>query len=129
MTHEERVEAALLALPNATPAPWKEFDGQVWTDEEDPWLLATIETTGPAPDADLALMAAAPDLAAEVIRLRAELAELKRWRDPVAEPPTEEDQIVIVPNGGKGKLRWWSNKHGWAGDVPTGWMPLPEVEE
>lgn len=64
-------------------------------------------------------------------QLRAELAELRRWRDPVTEPPLGDDDVLVNLSGvvsishmESGITRYWA-----AFAIPEGWMPLPEAGE
>lgn len=76
----DRIESALAELPEATPGPWNQIrprgsNGFYYVDHEKPYLgfIATVYSN----ESDAILIAAAPDLAAEVIRLRAEVARIK----------------------------------------------------
>lgn len=165
-THKDRVEAVLSIMPKTTTGPWVSEEDRIYTREDDPWLLAYIETTGPNPDADLALLTAAPDLVEEILLLRAqlektqqraidngvnnliemsrvknelnevkaELAEMKRWRDPTTEPP-KESGYYLCRRVRKHEIFYYDKeKNTWGLYMdcrrwPDGWMPLPEVGE
>lgn len=78
-------------LDAATPGPWEatrkvhksgtvsvRFSGENWADFARVWVRSSgCESANQEGEANARLIAAAPDLAAEVLRLRAELAALK----------------------------------------------------
>lgn len=74
----DRVEAALAAFPKATPGPWEHTNGIVWVPTHDNYGNTCQQKVAYAGTDDAPLIAAAPDLAAEVIRLREEVAKLKK---------------------------------------------------
>jgi len=119
MTAQERIEAALAALPNAHVEEWSIHNTR------DFWFWDKkygVDEAKKIEESIFTLRAYSPDLAAEVLRLRAELAdskqqvemlergviamgcsndqlraelaELKRWRDPVAELAKPEEKTV-----------------------------------
>lgn len=78
MNSSDRVEAALAALPKATPGPWHQgpyYQTDVESAQGTICECKPFETVRGRTNA--ILIAAAPDLAAEVIRLRAEVARIK----------------------------------------------------
>lgn len=81
MTSEERIAAALAALDKATPGPWRRVNTYCKiADETYVKMQSTTKSVAfIARDVDLTLIAAAPDLAREVIRLREALKTAAKW--------------------------------------------------
>ena len=82
MNSSDRVEAALAALPEATPGPWvqirpKGSNGFYYVDKKREKPSCGFIATVFSDRQDAILIAAAPDLAAEVLPLRAEVVRLK----------------------------------------------------
>ena len=158
MKEQERIEAALSALPDVHADEWEIAIDRGWGY----WIAKYGKgEADKIRQASFVLENAAPDLAAEVLRLRAELAELraelavndsvfqttmrelaelKRWRDPVAEPPKCEKNkdetvgwLVYRPRAKSKKVMttfnhpdWWKEYNGTSAEIAL-WIPLPEV--
>jgi hypothetical protein len=129
-----------------TPGPWQE-DGGGWisTYPGDMHIGSVRRFSRDASLlADSKLLAAAPKLLAEVIRLRSDLSALKSWRQMQAAPKDGEAVMVLlagsdVPHA----ARWLDAGHkfavngaGWhivwdlspvaSCDGPRYWMPIPD---
>ena len=72
----DRIEAALAALDRAAPGKWMPSMHQAVETEKPDGTIKTVCICSPI---DAILIAAAPDLAAEVIRLRKWQSEAVKW--------------------------------------------------
>lgn len=72
MTTAERIEAAIAARGKATPGPWRvDRYGKIKSPKNSVYVGMVWAS------ANISIIAAAPDLVDEVIRLRAEIARLQ----------------------------------------------------
>ena len=82
MTSNDRIEAALAALDKATPGRWMPSIHQAVETEKPDGTIKTVCICSPI---DATLISAAPDLAAEVIRLRKWQSEAVQYLDDALE--------------------------------------------
>ena len=109
MTTKERINTAIAARDKATPGPW---DVDVFEGNEiivangtflaKLWLRKNWDT-----ESNATLIAAAPDLVDEVIRLREWQQEALKWLEREAKeytilPPPELDRLIAEAKGGLG---------------------------
>ena len=82
MTVHERIDAAIAARARATPGPWEALlsKGMVYGHTSgSPVSVSGISWPAEPAEANTILIAAAPDLVDEVVRLRAWQHEAVRW--------------------------------------------------
>lgn len=130
-----------------TAGPWQhDQGGWITTDPEDLFIGSVGSTRGKEPDmANARLVAAAPSLLAEAIRLREALDAATKWR-PIATAPKDGTAVLALLDGSNvaHPVRWLDagNKFakgvaGWhvvwdltpiaAHDGPIYWMPIPDA--
>ena len=112
MTTHERIEAAIAARDKATPGPWKAelcLGGSYVIDNTLPETRGKVRRIAEvyghlSTPSDARLIAAAPDLVDEVIRLREWQQEALKWLEREAKeytilPPPELDRLIAEAKG------------------------------